>query len=125
MDAGDEGSGAWNPSAAFGGFERESRVEEGVVPCREDLWKMFLGAAEDNVIYVSKEVDDRLDVWGEGGEGLGDALAHGKAERGCGKALTLEDSVSDGKGVPDAMAHVDIEVGWRALPHLCQGRGKG
>ena len=64
MDAGDEGSGTWNPSAAFRGFERESRIEEGVVPRRKDLWEMFLGATEDNVIDVSKEVGRQVGCGG-------------------------------------------------------------
>ena len=76
-------------------------------------------AAENNVVDVGKEVDDGLDVGREGGEGLRDALAHCKAERCRGKAFALEDAVSDGERFPDAMAHVDVKVEGRTLPHLC------
>ena len=37
IDAGGQGSGVGDPCAALGGFERKSRIEEGVVPRREDL----------------------------------------------------------------------------------------
>jgi hypothetical protein len=119
VDGWDESCGIWNPSAAFGGLERKSRIKEGSMPCREDLGKVFLWAAENDVINISEEMDNGLDVRGKGSKGLSDTFAHGKTKRGSGKAFALEDTVSDGKGVPDAMSHVYVKVGWGTLPHLC------
>ena len=118
VDGGDESCGLWNPGATLGGFERKSRVEEGIAPRSEDLGKVFLWAAEDNIVNIGKEVNNGLDVRGERGKGFGDALAHGKTKRGGRKAFALEDSVGHGEGFPDAVPHVYVKVGRRTLPHL-------
>ena len=60
-------SGAGYPCAAFGRFERESRVEESCLPCCEDLGEVFRRTAQDNVIDIRKEMDSMLDMWGECG----------------------------------------------------------
>ena len=86
------------------------------------MLKVLWGAAEDDIVDVSKEMNHGLDVWGNGGEGFGDAFAHSKAECCCGKAFTLEDTVSDGERFPDAMAHVDVKVGGRHF-HICARAG--